>query len=191
MNADVIQNINKGFSYFTEWLDSLLSEGTHMSALNVCTYLPSSLYIKIPSFPILQTHKSCSCHSKVSTFIHKMCLFLISTAWDLLRINVYGFIAFCKWFFRTYPTYFISPIRLSGSAVESLFSQYKYSAGGKLDLVNYTTARAACLVRQSVATHCSGKGYRDENLHTTEITLKRKVYTSITDTKNLTDTQAT
>ena len=120
-----------------------------------------------------------------------MCLFLICTAWDLLRIDVYGFIAFCKWFFRTYPTYFISPIRLSGSAVESLFSQYKHSAGGKLDSVNYTTARAACLVRQSVATHCSGKGYRDENLHTTEITLKRKVYASITDNKSLTDTQAT
>ena len=45
MNADVIQKINKGFSYFTEWLDSLLSEGTHMPALNVCTYLPSSLYM--------------------------------------------------------------------------------------------------------------------------------------------------
>ena len=45
MNADVIQNISKGFSYFTEWLDSLLSEGTHTSALNVCTYLPSSLYM--------------------------------------------------------------------------------------------------------------------------------------------------
>ena len=120
-----------------------------------------------------------------------MCLFLICTAWDLVQIDVYGFRAFCEWFFRTYPTYFKSPIRLSGSAVESLFSQYKHSAGEKLDSVNYTTARAACLVRPSVATHCSGKGYRDENLHTTEITLKRKVYASITDTKSLTDTQAT
>ena len=80
------------------------------------------------------------------------------------------------WFFKTYPTYFISPLRLSGSAVESIFSQYKHTAGGKLDAVNYTTARAACLIKQSVATHHSGKGYRDEALHTTEIPLKKKIY---------------
>jgi len=101
---------------------------------------------------------------------------MIFTAWDLLRIDVYGFRAFTEWFFKTYPTYFISPVRLSGSAVESLFSQYKYNAGGKLDSVNYTTARAACLIRQSVSTHHSGKGYRDENLNTTEIPLKKKLY---------------
>jgi len=29
-------------------------------------------------------------------------------------------------FFEAYPTYFISPLRLSGSAVESLFGQYKH-----------------------------------------------------------------
>ena len=80
---------------------------------------------------------------------------------------------------------------LFGSAVESLFSQYKHSAGEKLDSINYTAARAARLVRQLVATHRSGKGYQDENLHTTEITLKRKVYTNVTDTKCLADTQAT
>ena len=39
----------------------------------------------------------------------------------------YGFILI------SYP-----PLRLSGSAVESLFSQYKYATRGKLDVVNYT-----------------------------------------------------
>ena len=43
-------------------------------------------------------------------------------------------------FFTKYPGYFV---RLSGSAVESLFSQYKYNAGGKLDAANYSSARAA------------------------------------------------
>ena len=28
MNSDVIKNINKGFSYFTKWLDAILQKGT-------------------------------------------------------------------------------------------------------------------------------------------------------------------
>ena len=101
------------------------------------------------------------------------CLFL---AWDLLRIDVYGFKAFCQWFLTTYPTYFISPLRLSGSAVESLFSQYKFNAGGKLDAVNYATSRAAHLILQCSADHHSGTSYRDETIAVSEIPLKRKKY---------------
>ena len=33
-----------------------------------------------------------------------------SAARDLLWIDVYGFRAFCEWFLRTYPTYFVSPL---------------------------------------------------------------------------------
>ena len=99
-----------------------------------------------------------------------------SAAWDLLRIDVYGFRAICEWFFKTYPSYFISPLRLSGSAVESLFGQYKHTAGGKLDAVNYANARAACLVRQFASSHHSGKGYRDETLQIAEIPLIKKSY---------------
>ena len=33
MTADVLQNINNGFSYFTKWLDSLLTKGT----VRICT----------------------------------------------------------------------------------------------------------------------------------------------------------
>jgi len=89
---------------------------------------------------------------------------------------VYGFQAFCKWFLETYPTYFISPLRLSGSAVESLFSQYKFTAGGKLDSVNYTTSRAAHLIKQCATSHHSGVSYRDENLSFIEIPLQKKTY---------------
>ena len=83
--------------------------------------------------------------------------------------------SFCKYFSR-YPGYFISPLRLSGSAVESLFGQYKYSAGGKLDAANYSTARAANLVKQTVSSHHSGKGYRDSTISTKTLPLKMKVY---------------
>lgn len=77
-----------------------------------------------------------------------------------------------------YPTYFISPLRLSGSAVESLFSQYKFTAGGKLDSVNYTTSRAAHLIKQCATSHHSGVSYRDENLSFIETPLQKN-YTII------------
>jgi len=89
---------------------------------------------------------------------------------------VYSFRALCQWFRETYPTYFISPLRLSGSAVESLFSQYKHNAGGKLDSANYSTARAAHLVKQCVTDHHSGKEYRDNSLSMIEIPLSKKKY---------------
>ena len=31
-------------------------------------------------------------------------------AWDNLRIDVYGFTAFCEWFFKEYPRYFVVPV---------------------------------------------------------------------------------
>ena len=87
-------------------------------------------------------------------------------------------------FFKTYPTYFIAPLRLSGSSVESLFSQYKHSSGGKLDAVNYVTSRAAHLVKQSVTTHHSGKQYRDESLNIIEIPLQKKTYNKHVNSSN-------
>lgn len=93
-----------------------------------------------------------------------------------LRIDVYGFQAFCEWFLKAYPTYFVSPLWLSGSSVETLFSLYKFTAGGKLDSVNYTTSRAAHLIKQCAASHHSGTSYRDENLSFNETQLQRKTY---------------
>ena len=99
------------------------------------------------------------------TYIFSVLSFVLYfIAWELLRINIYSFRAICEWLLKTYPTYFISPLRLSGSSVESLFSQYKHNAGGKLDSVNYSTARGAHLVKQCVSNHHSGKGYRDNTL---------------------------
>lgn len=60
--------------------------------------------------------------------------------------------------------------------MESLFSQYKFTAGGKLDSVNYTTARAAHLIKQCAASHHSGVSYRDEKLTIVETPLERKAY---------------
>ena len=97
-------------------------------------------------------------------------------AWDLLRIDIYGFKNFCQDFLAKYPGYFISPLRISGSAVESLFSQYKHNAGGKLDSCNYVTARCAHLVQQCATSHHSGTGYQDHTLSYMQLPLKKKSY---------------
>ena len=101
---------------------------------------------------------------------------LIHTAWDLLRVCVYGFQHFAEWFFEEYPDNFLSPIRLSGSAVETLFSQFKHCAGGKLSASNYAVARTANLVKSVVAVHHSSQSYRDTPLQLSECNLKRKKY---------------
>ena len=101
---------------------------------------------------------------------------LVFLAWDLLQIDIYGFKAFCQWFLTTYLTYFASRLQLSGSAVESRFSQYKYSAGEKLDSVNYTTSRAAYLIKQGTADHHSDLSYRDEDLKFAELPLQKTQY---------------
>jgi len=86
-------------------------------------------------------------------------------AFDLLRVCVHGILGFTNYFFQEYPDYFISPVRLSGSAVETLFSQFKHTSGGKLSSANYSTARAAHLVKHTVSYHDGSKGYRDVPLH--------------------------
>jgi len=47
---------------------------------------------------------------------------------------VYGFLQFSQWFLAAYPDYFISPLRITVSAIESIFSVLKFTAGGNLSL---------------------------------------------------------
>ena len=82
----------------------------------------------------------------------------------------------CQDFFKKYPEYLISALRISGSAAESLFSQYKYNAGGELDSCNYVTAICAYPVQQCAASHHSGTGSRDHTLSYIQLPLKKKSY---------------
>lgn len=89
----------------------------------------------------------------------------------------YGFTGFCKYFTSKYPGYTIYPVRLNGSAVETLFSQLKYATAGQLSAANYSTARAAILTRGSV----SGKktkidAYRNTQLDIMKHPIQRKCY---------------
>lgn len=106
-------------------------------------------------------------------------------AWDLLRIDVYGFSHFCEWFLAKYRGYFVSPIRINGSAVETIFSQYKHMTSGKLDASNYATARASCLTKKScdMSTHHSGNDYRDCTIQMPTLELSKKKYNKMCKSK--------
>ena len=82
--------------------------------------------------------------------------FLSWQTWDLLRVMVYGFQGFCEDFLHRNPGYTIYPVRLNGSAIETLFSQLKYAAGGHLSGVNYASARASILTWGNVKQRRSG-----------------------------------
>ena len=101
----------------------------------------------------------------------------ISLAWDNLRIDVYGFLQLSKHFLEQHPGYFLSPLRISGSAVETLFSQYKYMAGSKLDASNYPSCRSKYLAKQAV--HHSGQFYRDQDLTIPLAPLEKKQYNKL------------
>lgn len=119
---------------------------------------------------------TCAC---IHTYIRntKKFHFCVNAAWDNLRIDVYGFATFCEWFFKEYPSYYVVPIRITGSAVETLFAQYKYLSGNKLDAVNYTTARSKYICKKKVeATHHSGMYYRDIPLNIPSAPLEKKKY---------------
>ena len=62
-------------------------------------------------------------------------------------------------------------------AVESIFGQFKYSAGGKLDAADYRVARVAFLTKQAVEEHHCGKDYSNiPSLFVQDESLERKTY---------------
>ena len=91
----------------------------------------------------------------INIFANNVTQFLAWQTWDLTRLMVHGFRLFIHDFFRRHPNthHYIIPVRLNGSAVETLFSQLKYSAGGQLSATNYATARSSILMKKVVKGH--------------------------------------
>ena len=87
----------------------------------------------------------------------------------------YGFVGFCEEFTRRHPGYTIHPIRLNGSDVETLFSQFKYASGGNLMSTNYASARASVLLKGSVSGKYKGDDYRNAPLFVRQHKLKKVV----------------
>ncbi len=58
-----------------------------------------------------------------------------------------------------YPGYYVVPVRVNGSAVETLFSQFKAASGNKLSSVNYRSSRKAVVAKKDA--HPCNVGFRD------------------------------
>ena len=62
--------------------------------------------------------------------------------------------------------YFISPLRINGSALESIFSVLKHTSGGNLSAISYSPALGRLISRKGLTQNKhSEKGYRDINLN--------------------------
>ena len=62
--------------------------------------------------------------------------------------------------------YFISPLRISGSAIESIYSILKFASGGNLSALSYGPALGKLINRQDMTqSKYSEKGYRDVTLN--------------------------
>ena len=62
------------------------------------------------------------------------------------------------------PEHYLVPVLINGSAIESLFSRFKYNADGNLSAVNYETAMSRLLTANSVT---QSSDYRKSELNVT------------------------
>ena len=65
------------------------------------------------------------------------------------------------------------PVRINGSAIESLFSRFKYNAKGNLSDINYETTMSRLLTASVVDTRNNDTFYRNADV-TVQCVLKRK-----------------
>ena len=115
------------------------------------------------------------CHAGSNPVDSKFKAFLAWQTWDLLRIMWQGLKLLCRNFTTQNPGYYISPFRLNGSAVKTLFSQLKFISHGDLSATRYPQALASLMTKgsirgQKVAGSCS---YRDAALYVCQYELTK------------------
>ena len=97
------------------------------------------------------------------TYIHGTCVHM--QMWDLIQLLYFGFTGFCADFTATYgPAHYVVPVRINGSAIESLFGRFKFDAGGNLSAVNYEAALSRVLAADAIARTCTDS-YRNSELN--------------------------
>ena len=86
-------------------------------------------------------------------------------------MTVEGFKGLCSDFFVRNPDYFMKPIRVNGSVVESLFGRFKYNADGHLSAVNYR----GCVARLIVSDAVKGReDYRTSSIDLQDVLTRKK-----------------
>lgn len=131
VHSPFLTTIKKGFQFFSEWADKLILEGT----CKHCMFTFTASYIT-PGYDFSRNSER---------------MFISYQTWDFLRIMYYGFVGFCTDFLEKHPGYTVYPIRMNGSAVETVFSQLKYVTGGNLISTNYASARSSILLRGCIS----------------------------------------
>ena len=156
----IVANMEEGFKLFSSWLDEKLlqDDSLYMHVIDDTVSTSTFLGYKITE----QSGK----------------LFLSWQTWDLLKLMFHGFKSLCDDFLTVHPGYRIYPVRLNGSAVETLFSQVKHATSGHLSATNYATARSAVLTKGSIhgKVRCHRGDYRNGPLHIRRHPLLRKPY---------------
>ena len=145
-----------------------------------CQYhcLLNSLSLPLPTHVHAHAHihNVCDMHTHAHARTHtvltggnpqndKQTTFLAWQTWDLLRLTIEGFIGLCSDFLVRNPGYFIKPIRINRSVIESLFGRFKYNSGGNLSSVNYHNCVAKLVIADASnakedyrAVQCDHKG---------------------------------
>ena len=90
--------------------------------------------------------------------------FLAWQTFDLLRLMYHGFTEFCDDFLRRFPSYFVSPLRINGSALETIFSQLRANSNNYLTSTNYEYSLRNITLRKRLP--ATQDGYRNEKLYT-------------------------
>ena len=65
-------------------------------------------------------------------------------------MTIKGFLGLTEDFLARNPGYYLQPVRVNGSVVESLFSRFKYHANGHLSAVNYRGSIAKLMICDAV-----------------------------------------
>ena len=78
----------------------------------------------------------------------------------------HGFKGLCEDFLAQYPEYYIVPVRISGSAIETVFSSLKYISGGNLSSINYASSLSALIIQREISGGSKGEdGYRNLSMN--------------------------
>ena len=76
--------------------------------------------------------------------------FISWQTWDLLRVTVFDFRGFVNQFLTQNSDYYVHPLKINGSAAETLFSQFRFETNCKLTSINYASARSRILMKKGI-----------------------------------------
>ena len=142
----ILSNMEEGYHFLCTWLDGLLKKKGNLTQ----HVLSIPLYIERNSCSFVLDLCDILCLAGFNSVDPKSKSFLAWKTWDLLRIMWQGFKLLCTNFTAQNPGYYVSPLRLNGSAVETLFSQLKFISHGDLSATRYPQAIASLITKGSI-----------------------------------------